>query len=165
MRDTAFKRVLKRWRSGRKSRWSAYARSRSQRRAHPSRLPSGGSGAILGPDIVLQATHDKLPTKSPSSTRTAGRGLGLPDELGSTEEEPDFYLVGTMTEKGNRARLGAGDRVRHLSHDYELHQRSQPPDLLHLGPRAMVGAMRKISMTPASGRPRFAIEEFLVTEP
>jgi len=149
MRDTAFKRVLKTMALG--TEVSLNAPDGSLTLHSDARIPavflSGGIGVTPVRSIVLQATHDKLPHKIVlfDSNRRPEDSAFL-DELAETQKRnPNFTLVGTMTEMEKSSKVWTGETgyVTQAMLLKSVHDLSLPIFYIS-GPPAMVAAMRKI---------------------
>ncbi len=148
MRDTAFKRVLKMMEIGAELSLDAPYGSFTLHddASIPAVFLSGGIGVTPVRSIVLQATHDKLAHKIflfDSNHRPEDSAFlnGLEE---AQKENPNFTLVGTMTDMGKSGEAWDGETgfitktmlVKSLP-DLGL------PIFYLSGPKAMVAAMRK----------------------
>lgn len=165
MRDTAFKRVLKTMALG--TEVSLNAPDGSLTLHSDARIPavflSGGIGVTPVRSIVLQATHDKLPHKIVlfDSNRRPEDSAFL-DELAKTQKRnPNFTLVGTMTEmeKSSKAWTGETGYVTQAMLLKSVHDLSLPIFYIS-GPPAMVAAMRKILDDSGVKGDKIRTEEF-----
>jgi ferredoxin-NADP reductase len=149
MRDTAFKRVLKMVKLG--SELSLDAPYGSFLLPDDAQIPavflSGGIGVTPIRSIVLQATYDKLPHKIFlfDSNRRPEDAAFLDDLTAAQKENPNFTLVGTMTEMEKSAKPWHGEigfvtkaMLAKSIGDFNL------PIYYISGPRTMVVAMRKL---------------------
>ncbi len=148
MRDTAFKRVLRRMEIG--TELSLDAPYGSFTLHNNTRIPAvfltGGIGVTPVRSIVLQAAHDNLPHKIflfDSNRRP--EDSAFVDELTETQKKnPNYTFVGTMTDMQNSAQEWDGETgyiskamlVKYVG-DLTL------PIYYVAGPQAMVTAMRK----------------------
>ena len=113
MRDTAFKRVLKTMEVG--TEISLDAPYGSLTLHDDARIPavflSGGIGVTPVRSIILQATHDKLPHKIVlfDSNRRPEDAAFLGELTDAQKENPNFTLVGTMTEMEKSAKAWRGE--------------------------------------------------------
>ena len=148
MRDTAFKRVLKTLELGAELALDAPYGSLTlhQDARIPAVFLSGGIGVTPVRSIILQATHDKLPHKLFlfDSNRRPEDAAFLGELTDAQRENPNFTLVGTMTEMGKSAMGWRGETgfitkkmLANFIDDFNL------PIYYISGPRAMVAAMRK----------------------
>jgi ferredoxin-NADP reductase len=148
MRDTAFKRVLKTLELGAELALDAPYGSLTlhQDARIPGVFLSGGIGVTPVRSIILQATHDKLPHKLFlfDSNRRPEDAAFLGELTDAQKENPNFTLVGTMTEMGKSAMGWRGETgfitkkmLANFIDDFNL------PIYYISGPRAMVAAMRK----------------------
>jgi ferredoxin-NADP reductase len=165
MRDTAFKRVLKSMALG--TEVALNAPDGSLTLHSDARIPavflSGGIGVTPVRSIVLQATHDKLPHKIVlfDSNRRSEDAAFL-DELAETQKRnPNFTLVGTMTEmeKSSKAWTGETGYVTQAMLLKSVHDLSLPIFYIS-GPPAMVAAMRKILDDAGVKGDKIRTEEF-----
>ncbi len=148
MRDTAFKRVLKTMEIG--SELSLDAPYGSFTLHDDASIPavflSGGIGVTPVRSIVLQATHDKLPHKIFlfDSNRRPEDSAFLDDLTEAQKENPNFTLVGTMTDMGKSGEAWDGETgfITKAMLLKSLPDLSLPIFYLS-GPKAMVAAMRK----------------------
>jgi ferredoxin-NADP reductase len=165
MRDTAFKRVLKTMKLG--SELALDAPYGSFILPDDARVPavflSGGIGVTPIRSIVLQATHDKLPHKIFlfDSNRRPEDAAFLDELTGAQKENPNFTLVGTMTEMEKSAQAWRGETgfvtkamLAKFITDFNL------PIYYISGPRTMVVAMRKILNDSGVKDDKIRTEEF-----
>ena len=165
MRDTAFKRVLKTMAMG--TEVSLDAPYGSLTLHDDARVPavflSGGIGVTPVRSIVLQATHDKLDHKLIlfDSNRRPEDAAFLDDLAAAAKVNPNFTLVGTMTEMDKSAEKWGGETgyvtkamlAKHIA-DFSL------PIYYLSGPKAMVAAMRKILDEAGVKDDKIRTEEF-----
>src|SRR4051794_33239865 len=165
MRDTAFKRVLMTMEVGAELALDAPYGSLTLH--DDSRIPavflSGGIGVTPVRSIILQATHDKLPHKIFlfDSNRRPEDAAFLGELTGAQRKNPNFTLVGTMTEMGKSAEDWRGqtgfvtrNMVMKFLDDFNL------PIYYITGPRAMVVAMRRTLEESGVKDHRIRTEEF-----
>jgi ferredoxin-NADP reductase len=165
MRDTAFKRVFKNLPLGTEVALDApYGSFTLHSDASiPAVFLSGGIGVTPVRSIVLQAAHDKLPHKIVlfDSNRRPEDAAFL-DELAAIQERnPNFTLVGTMTEMEKTSRPWKGEtgfitKAMLLKSIDDLAR----PIFYISGPRAMVAAMRKILEDSGVKDDKIRTEEF-----
>ena len=165
MRDTAFKRVLKTMDLGTELSLDApYGSLTLHDDAHiPAVFLSGGIGVTPVRSIVLQATYDKLPHKIVlfDSNRRPEDSAFLDELTEAQKENPNFTLVGTMTEMEKSGKDWSGETgfvtkamlVKSVS-DLSL------PIFYISGPRTMVAAMRKILDDSGVKDDKIRTEEF-----
>lgn len=165
MRDTAFKRVLKTMALG--TEVSLDAPYGSFTLHSDARIPavflSGGIGITPIRSIVLQATHDKLPHKIALfySNRRPEDSAFLDELAEAQKRNPNFTLVGTMTEMETSSKTWSGETgfitkamLMNSINDLSL------PIFYISGPRAMVAAMRKILDDSGIKDDKIRTEEF-----
>lgn len=165
MRDTAFKRVLKKMEPGAELKFDApYGSFTLHGDADiPAVFLSGGIGVTPIRSIVLQASRDRLPhrivlfysNRTPEST-------AFQDDLSRAQQEnPNFTLVGTMTQM-EKSGADWGGETGFI--DAEMLRKSAPdldrPIFYISGPRAMVAAMRKTLDDAGVKDDRIRTEEF-----
>ncbi len=149
MRDTAFKRVLKTMALGTEVALDAPYGSLTLHgdASIPAVFLSGGIGVTPVRSIILQATHDKLPHKIVlfDSNRRPEDSAFLDDLEEAQKRNPNFALVGTMTEREKSRKPWSGETgfitkamLMKSVNDLNL------PIFYISGPRAMVAAMRTI---------------------
>lgn len=165
MRDTAFKRVLKTLALGTEvaldAPWGSFTLHSDA--SIPAVFLSGGIGVTPVRSIVLQAAHDKLPHKIIlfDSNRRPEDAAFL-DELGAAQERnPNFTLVGTMTEMERSSQPWKGEtglitKAMLLKSIDDLAR----PIFYISGPRAMVAAMRQILEDSGVKDDKIRTEEF-----
>jgi ferredoxin-NADP reductase len=165
MRDTAFKRVLKTMEVG--TEISLDAPYGSLTLHDDARIPavflSGGIGVTPVRSIVLQATHDHLPHKIFlfDSNRRPEDAAFLGELTDAQKENPNFTLVGTMTEMEKSAKAWRGETgfvtktmlIKSIK-DFNL------PIYYLSGPKAMVAAMRKVLSEVGVKDDKVSTEEF-----
>ena len=165
MRDTAFKRVLKTMEIGTEISLDAPYGSLTLHgdASIPAVFLSGGIGVTPVRSIVLQATHDKLPHKIVlfDSNRRPEDAAFLDELAEAQKENPNFTLVGTMTEMEKSAEAWRGETgfvtkamLMKSIDDLNL------PIYYISGPRAMVAAMRKILDESGVKDDKIRTEEF-----
>jgi ferredoxin-NADP reductase len=165
MRDTAFKRVLRTMDLGTELSMDApYGSLTLHEDAQiPAVFLSGGIGVTPIRSIILQATHDKLPHKIFlfDSNRRPEDAAFLGDLTDARKENPNFTLVGTMTEMGKSAKNWGGETgpftksmLMNFIDDLNL------PIYYISGPRGMVAAMRKILNESGVKDDKIRTEEF-----
>ncbi len=148
MRDTAFKRVLRMMEIGSEVSLDAPYGSFTLHgdASIPAVFLSGGIGVTPVRSIVLQATHDKLPHKIVlfDSNRRPEDSAFLGELTAAQEENPNFTLVGTMTEMENSGEEWGGETgyVTKAMLAKSIADLSLPIFYIS-GPRTMVAAMRK----------------------
>ena len=165
MRDTAFKRVLKTLKIG--SGLSLDAPYGSLTLHNDARIPavflSGGIGVTPIRSILLQATRDKLPHKIFlfDSNRRPEDSVFLDELTAAQKENPNFTLVGTMTEMEKSAKTWCGETgfvtkamLMKSIDDFSL------PIYYIWGPRGMVAAMRKVLTESGVKDDKIRTEEF-----
>jgi ferredoxin-NADP reductase len=165
MRDTAFKRVLKTMDLG--TELSLDAPYGSFTLHDDARIPavflSGGIGVTPVRSIVLQATHDKLPHKIVlfDSNRRPEDSAFLDELTEAQKENPNFTLVGTMTEMGKSSTAWSGETgfITDAMLMKSIGDLNLPIYYLS-GPRAMVAAMRKILNDSGVKDDKIRTEEF-----
>jgi ferredoxin-NADP reductase len=165
MRDTAFKRVLKTMDLG--TELSLDAPYGSFTLHDDARIPavflSGGIGVTPVRSIVLQATHDKLPHKIVlfDSNRRPEDSAFLDELTEAQKENPNFTLVGTMTEMGKSSKAWSGETgfITDAMLMKSIGDLNLPIYYLS-GPRAMVAAMRKILNDSGVKDDKIRTEEF-----
>ena len=165
LRDTAFKRVLRKMEPGAELKFDApYGSFTLHGDADiPAVFLSGGIGVTPIRSIVLQATRDRLPHRIVLfySNRTPESTAFLDDLSRAQQENPNFTLVGTMTqmEKSGADWDGETGLI-----DAEMLRKSVPdldrPIFYISGPRAMVAAMRKVLDDAGVKDDRIRTEEF-----
>jgi len=165
MRDTAFKRVLKTMPIGTELSLDATYGSLTLHddASIPAVFLSGGIGITPVRSIVLQATHDKLPHKIVlfDSNRRPEFAAYLDDLTEAQKENPNFTLVGTMTEMGDSGEAWSGEtgfvtKVMLVKSVADLNL----PIYYISGPKAMVAAMRKILDDAGVKDDKIRTEEF-----
>jgi ferredoxin-NADP reductase len=148
MRDTAFKRILRKMEAG--TEISLDAPYGSFTLHNNSRIPAvfltGGIGVTPVRSIVLQAAHDNLPHKIfLFDTNRRPEDSAFLNELMETQEKnPNYTFIGTMTEmeKSNRqwdGETGYINKAMLAKHVGDL----TLPIYYVAGPASMVTAMRK----------------------
>jgi ferredoxin-NADP reductase len=165
MRDTAFKRVLKTIELG--SELTLDAPYGSLTLHDDARIPaiflSGGIGITPMRSIILQATHDHLPHKIFlfDSNRRPEDAAFLGELTDAHKQNPNFTLVGTMTEIEKSAKPWRGETgvvtkamLMKFIDDFTL------PIYYISGPRAMVAAMRKVLNESGVKDDKIRTEEF-----
>jgi ferredoxin-NADP reductase len=165
MRDTAFKRVLKTMELG--SELALDAPFGSLTLHDDARIPavflSGGIGVTPVRSIILQATHNKLSHKIFlfDSNRRPEDSAFLDELTEAQQENPNFTLVGTMTEMEKSAKAWRGETgfvtkymIMKFIDDFNL------PIYYISGPRAMVAAMRKVLNESGVSDDKIRTEEF-----
>ena len=165
MRDTAFKRVLKKMEPGAELKFDApYGSFTLHGDADiPAVFLSGGIGVTPIRSIVLQASRDRLPHRIVLfySNRTPESTAFLDDLSRAQQENPNFTLVGTMTQM---EKSGADWDGETGFIDAEMLRKSVPdldrPIFYISGPRAMVAAMRKTLDDAGVKDDRIRTEEF-----
>lgn len=174
MRDTAFKRVLKTMDLG--TELSLDAPYGSLTLHDDARIPavflSGGIGVTPVRSIVLQATHDKLPHKIVlfDSNRRPEDSAFLDELTEAQKENPNFTLVGTMTEMEKSGKDWSMEKsgkdwsgkTGFVSKDMLVKSVSDLslPIFYISGPRTMVAAMRKILDDSGVKDDKIRTEEF-----
>ena len=165
MRDTAFKRVLKTMPIGTEISLDAPYGSLTLHddASIPAVFLSGGIGITPVRSIVLQATNDKLPHKIVlfDSNRRPEDSAFLDDLTGAQKANPNFALVGTMTEMGKTGEAWSGEtgfvtKVMLMKSVADLNL----PIYYVSGPKAMVAAMRKILNDAGVKDDKIRTEEF-----
>jgi ferredoxin-NADP reductase len=165
MRDTAFKRVLKRIEIG--TELSLDAPYGSFTLHNNSRIPAvfltGGIGVTPVRSIVLQAAHDNLPHKIFlfDSNRRPEDAAFLHELTEAQKKNPNYTFVGTMTEMENSDQQWDGETgyitkamlVKYID-DLSL------PIYYIAGPPAMVTAMRKTLNAAGVDDDNIRTEEF-----
>lgn len=165
MRDTAFKRVLKKMEPGAELKFDAPYGSFTLHgdAGIPAVFLSGGIGVTPIRSIVLQATRDRLPHRIVLfySNRTPESTAFLDDLSRAQQENPNFTLVGTMTQM---EKSGADWDGETGFIDAEMLRKSvtdlDRPIFYISGPRAMVAAMRKTLDDAGVKDDRIRTEEF-----
>jgi len=165
MRDTAFKRVLRRMNIGTELVLDAPYGSFTLH--NNSKIPAvfitGGIGITPVRSIVLQATHDKLPHKIFlfDSNRRPEDAAFLGDLMEAQEKNPNFTFVGTMTEMENSAQdwdAETGFITKEMLSKY-IGDLTVPIYYL-CGPGPMVTAMRKMLNEAGVDDDNIRTEEF-----
>ncbi len=165
LRDTAFKRVLKKMEPGAELKFDAPYGSFTLHgdAGIPAVFLSGGIGITPIRSIVLQATRDRLPHRITLfySNRTPEGSAFLDDLSRAQRENPNFSLVATMT-KMEQSSADWKDETGVITGDMI---RKSVPDLARpifyiSGPRAMVAAMRKVLDDAGVKDDRIRTEEF-----
>ena len=165
MRDTAFKRVLKTMALGTEVAFDAPYGSLTLHSdaSIPAVFLSGGIGVTPVRSIILQATHDKLPHKIVLFDSNRGpEDSAFLDELAEAQKQnPNFTLVGTMTEmeKSRRTWNGETGFVTKAMLTKSINDLNLPIFYI-TGPRAMVAAMRKILDDSGVKDDKIRTEEF-----
>lgn len=149
MRDTAFKRVWKTMEIGTEISLDAPYGSFTLHddASIPAVFLSGGIGITPVRSIVLQAAHDKLPHRIFlfDSNRKPEFAAFLNDLTEAQKENPNFTLIGTMTEMGKSGEEWSGETgyITKVMLAKSLPDLSLPIFYI-AGPKAMVAAMRKV---------------------
>ncbi len=165
MRDTAFKRVMKTIELGRELSMDAPYGSLTLHSdaSIPAVFLSGGIGVTPIRSIVLQATHDKLPHKIVlfDSNRRPEDSAFLDELAEAQERNPNFTLVGTMTEMEKSSKTWSGETgfVTKAMLMKSVNDLSLPIFYIS-GPRTMVAAMRKILDDSGVKDDKIRTEEF-----
>ena len=165
MRDTAFKRVLKAMDFGAELSMDAPYGSLTlhEDASIPAVFLTGGIGITPVRSIILQATHEKLPHKLFlfDSNRRPEDAAFLDDLTAAQKENPNFTLVGTMTEMekstedwGGQTGLVTTAMLRTFISDLAL------PIYYVSGPRTMVAGMRKALSDAGVKDDKIRTEEF-----
>lgn len=165
MRDTAFKRVLRKMEPGSTLTLDApYGSFTLHSNAIiPAVFLSGGIGVTPIRSIVLQATRDKLPHRITLfySNRRPEDTAFLDELTEAQKENPNFTLVGTMTEMEKSSREWSGETGFITG---EMLAKTIPDLALPIyyisGPREMVGAMRAILESAGVEDDKIRTEEF-----
>jgi ferredoxin-NADP reductase len=165
MRDTAFKRVLKTMELGSELTLDAPYGSFTLHgdASIPAVFVSGGIGVTPVRSIILQAAHDKLPHKIVlfDSNRRPEDSAFLDELAAAQKRNPNFTLVGTMTEMEKSSQAWSGEtgfvtKAMLLKSVSDLNL----PIFYISGPRTMVAAMRKILDESGVKDDKIRTEEF-----
>lgn len=165
MRDTAFKRVLGSMDIGTglvlDAPYGSFTLHNNTK--IPAVFLTGGIGVTPARSIILQAAHDNLAHKIVlfDSNRRPEDAAFLGDLMEAQERNPNFTLVGTMTEMENSAQdwdAETGIITKEMLSRY-LGDLSTPIYYL-CGPASMVAAMRKILNEAGVDDDNIRTEEF-----
>ena len=165
MRDTAFKRVLKRMELGTELTLDApYGSFTLHNNARiPAVFLTGGIGVTPARSIVLQAAHDKLPHKIllfDSNNRP--EDAAFLDELTEVQKEnPNYTFVGTMTQMEKSSRAWHGE-IGYINKEMLAKYISDltSPIYYIVGPAAMVDALRNVLNDAGVNTDNIRTEEF-----
>jgi ferredoxin-NADP reductase len=165
MRDTAFKRVLKRMEPGTELTMDAPYGSFTLHNdaSRPAVFLTGGIGVTPVRSILLQAAHDNLPHKIfVFDSNNRPEDAAFLDELRQVQEvNPNYTFIGTMTQMEKSLRAWHGEtgyitRAILLKYIGDL----MPPIYYIAGPQAMVHAMRGILNEAGVNDDNIRTEEF-----
>ncbi len=165
MRNTAFKRVLKRIPLGTEFSLDAPGGSFAlhSNASIPAVFLAGGIGVTPVRSIVLQAAHDKLSHRIAVfySNRRPEDSAFLDDLAGAQQRNPNFTFVATMTEmeKSKQAWTGETGFVAKTMLTKWLTDLDSPIFYIS-GPRAMVTAMRQMLDNSGVADDKIRTEEF-----
>jgi ferredoxin-NADP reductase len=165
MRDTAFKRVLKRMELGTELTLDApYGSFTLHNNARiPAVFLTGGIGVTPARSIVLQAAHDELPHKIllfDSNNRP--EDAAFLDELTDVQKEnPNYSFIGTMTqmEKSSHAWHGETGYINKEMLAKYISDLTLPIYYI-VGPPAMVDALRNVLNDAGVDTDNIRTEEF-----
>jgi ferredoxin-NADP reductase len=165
MRDTAFKRILKNMEAGSKIElFGPYGKLvLHEDSSVPAVFLTGGIGVTPFRSMVSQATHDKSPQKIYMfySNRRPEDTVFLKELLAWQEENPNFKLIGTMTDMANSSQSWEGEQgVINPEMIKKYIEDIGKPIFYIAGPPGMVEAMNKMLLENGIPEEKINKEDF-----
>lgn len=166
MRDTAFKRTLKKMESGAEiEMFGPYGSLILHEDSNiPAVILTGGIGVTPFRSIVSEATHDKLPHKIFMfySNRRPEDTVFLQELLNWQTENPNFKLIGTMTDMANSKQSWDGETgVINIEMVKKYLGEDLTKSIYYIaGPPGMVEAMNKMLLDAGISEEKIIKEDF-----